>query len=65
MKRWLCLVAVFALPSPAAAAATPEYRIVARLPAGDGGWDLLSVAPADQRLYIAHGDRVTAIDLRT
>src|SRR3954447_9427430 len=45
--------------------AEPHYRIVAQLPAGDGGWDLLSVDPADQRLYVAHGDGVTAIDLRT
>jgi YVTN family beta-propeller protein len=45
--------------------AEPHYKIVAQLPAGDGGWDLLSVNPADQRLYIAHGDGVTAIDLRT
>jgi YVTN family beta-propeller protein len=35
------------------------------LPAGDGGWDLLSVASDDQRLYVAHGDGVTAVDLRT
>ncbi|HEV2594972.1 MAG TPA: YncE family protein [Sphingomicrobium sp.] len=46
-------------------AAEPEYRVVAQLPAGDGGWDLLSVDPADQRLYVAHGDGVTAIDLHT
>jgi YVTN family beta-propeller protein len=43
----------------------PGYAVVAQLPAGDGGWDLLSVAPNDQRLYVAHGDGVTAIDLRT
>jgi len=48
-----------------AATPAPSYRVVARLPAGDGGWDLLSVAPADQRVYVAHGDRVSAFDLRT
>jgi len=48
-----------------AQAAQPSYRIVQSLPAGDGGWDLLSVDPVDQRLYVAHGDGVTAIDLRT
>jgi YVTN family beta-propeller protein len=46
-------------------AAKPQYRVVAQLPAGDGGWDLLSVNSADQRLYLAHGDGVTAIDLRS
>ena len=48
-----------------ALAAEPQYKVVAQLAAGDGGWDLLSVDPADQRLYVAHGDGVTAIDLRT
>lgn len=48
-----------------AASAWSHYRVAANLRAGDGGWDLLSVDPADQRLYVAHGDGVTAIDLRT
>src|SRR5437868_3634785 len=43
----------------------PHYRLVAQLPAGDGGWDLLSVDPVGQRLYVAHGDGVTAIDIRS
>lgn len=42
-----------------------SYSIVARIPAGDGGWDLASVNPIDERLYVAHGDGATAIDLRT
>lgn len=60
------LIAAAALGFVVAAASQPTaYRIVAQLPAGDGGWDLLSVAPSDQRLYVAHGDGVTAVDLRT
>jgi DNA-binding beta-propeller fold protein YncE len=39
--------------------------VVARLPAGDGGWDIASVDPVDQRLYIGRTDGVTAIDLKT
>jgi YVTN family beta-propeller protein len=58
----LSLLAGIAGPGPAV---VPKYKVVAQLAAGDGGWDLLSVAPADQRLYVAHGDGVTAIDLRT
>jgi len=58
----LALVAGSVAPAPVA---DSHYKIVAQLSAGDGGWDLLSVDPADQRLYIAHGDGVTAIDLRT
>jgi hypothetical protein len=48
-----------------AAAAVPHYHVVARLPAGDGGWDILSVDPIDQRLYVGRPDGVTAIDLKT
>jgi YVTN family beta-propeller protein len=57
------LAAVFHA-APAAAAA-PHYRVVAQLPAGDGGWDILSVDPVDQRLYVGRPDGVTAIDLKT
>jgi YVTN family beta-propeller protein len=61
LKRLLILAALLSL----AAAPAPQFHVIGRLAAGDGGWDLLSVAAADQRLYVAHGDRVTAIDLRT
>lgn len=43
----------------------PSYSVIARLAAGDGGWDLASVDTADQPLYVAYGDGVTAIDLTT
>jgi YVTN family beta-propeller protein len=56
------LATVFAAP---AVAAQPHYHVVAQLPAGDGGWDILSVNPVDQRLYVGRPDGVTAIDLRT
>ena len=39
------------------------YKIVAQLPAGDGGWDLLSVG--GRRLYVARSNGVTVFDLRT
>jgi YVTN family beta-propeller protein len=64
VKRTLLIAALIA-SGAAAAPAAPQYHVIAQLPAGDGGWDLLSVAPADRRLYVAHGDRVTAFDLRT
>lgn len=60
----LGLVAATSIAASAIAPA-PQYRIIDRLSAGDGGWDLLSVASNDQRVYVAHGDGVTAIDLRT
>ena len=61
MKRVLVLGALLSI----AASPPPQFHVIDRLAAGDGGWDLLSVAPADQRLYVAHGDRVTGFDLRT
>ena len=60
MRNWWMAVALFAA-TPAAAQA---YRVAGQLPAGDGGWDLLSVDPVAQRLYVARPDGVTAIDLR-
>src|SRR3954454_2745372 len=64
---FLAAAAAAAVMSPGAPANStePHYRLIAQIPAGDGGWDLLSVDPADQRLYVAHGDRVTAIDIRS
>ncbi len=40
-----------------------EYRIVDRIPGGDGGWDFATVDPGSDRLYVAHGTRVARIDL--
>src|SRR5690349_23555335 len=56
----ICLSAVAAAPAPA-----PNYHVVGKLAAGDGGWDILSVDPVDQRLYIGRPNGVTAIDLKT
>lgn len=55
-------VSALAQTAPCAA---QQYQVVARLPAGDGGWDLLSVDPVSQRVYVGRPDGVTAIDLKT
>src|SRR4051794_7360657 len=64
MRAVLALALLAGSVAPASST-EPHYRLVAQFPAGDGGWDLLSVDPAGQRLYVAHGDGVTALDLRT
>ena len=64
MRALILALSVAALVQCAPSAAQ-QYRVVAQLPAGDGGWDLLSVDPVDQRLYIGRPDGVTAIDLKT
>jgi YVTN family beta-propeller protein len=58
-------IAVLTIVSAAAVSARPHYHVAAQLPAGDGGWDIPSVDPADQRLYVGRTDGVTAIDLKT
>lgn len=64
MRAFLIAISVAAL-SQASPSLAQRYSVVAQLPAGDGGWDLASVSPEDQRLYVARADGVTAIDLRT
>lgn len=61
MVKALPLTALLFVAS--AAMAAPTYRVVGQIKAADGGWDLLSIDPADHRLYVAHGDAVTSVDL--
>lgn len=63
--RALILAFSLAAWAQAAPSVAQQYRVVAQLPAGDGGWDLLSVDPVDQRVYVGRPDGVTAIDLKT
>lgn len=46
-----------------AAATPPKLSVVATIPGPDGGWDTASVDADARRLYVAHGDAVTAVDL--
>lgn len=41
------------------------YHVTATVAGPDGGWDLASVDPAGQELFVARGDSVTVIDLTT
>jgi DNA-binding beta-propeller fold protein YncE len=59
------LLALLIASAAQAAPSAPAYRVVAQLPAGDGGWDIASVDPVGRRLYIGRTDGVTAIDLVT
>jgi YVTN family beta-propeller protein len=61
MPKCLPLIALLWCSSIAGAAAA--YRVSGEIKAPDGGWDLLSIAPADHRLYLARGDAVMAVDL--
>lgn len=59
----LCLAAMAV--STAAAAATPVYRVIDRIAAPGGRWDYVRVDPAHNRVLVAHGTSVTAVDLTT
>lgn len=54
---------IFLLMASSAASAEPSYRVTGEFKGPDGGWDLLSVDPAEHRLYLARGDAVMAVDL--
>jgi DNA-binding beta-propeller fold protein YncE len=65
MRLSIALATFASLALSSQLGAEPSYRVAAQLRAGDGGWDLLTVAPSDRRVYVAHGDGVTAFDLTT
>lgn len=46
-------------------AATPAYKVIDRIAGPDGGWDYVRVDSARNRVLVAHGTSVMAIDLTT
>lgn len=64
MRALLTMSILLACAAPASAAAF-GHRMIGQIALGDGGWDLLSVSSTDGRVYIAHSDRVSAVDLAT
>jgi YVTN family beta-propeller protein len=64
MKFWKVIgLVLIAVPLPALAGTAPSLSVIATIPGPDGGWDIPSVDSTGRRLYIAHGDAVTVIDL--
>lgn len=59
------LLTLACLPQMAAAAApSPAYQVVSRLPlAGAGGWDYLSFDAQHRHLFVSRGDRVLVVDV--
>jgi DNA-binding beta-propeller fold protein YncE len=53
------------LAAGAAQAASSGYHVIDRIAGPDGGWDYARVDPHNNRLLVAHGGAVTAIDLAT
>lgn len=63
----LAALSLFAsVPTHAASAAPPSYRLVQTIKAGgEGGWDYLTVDPAARRLYISRGTHVMVLNADT
>lgn len=55
----LCLAAASASAQPAG----PGYKVIDRLAGPDGGWDYVRVDTVNNRVLVAHGTSVVAIDL--
>jgi DNA-binding beta-propeller fold protein YncE len=54
------------LAAGAHAAKSPRYKVDSRIPlGGEGGWDMVTIDPDGQRLYVTHNLRVQVIDLST
>lgn len=63
------IFALFFIAGPASSLAAEQakpvssYKIVQTIPLGNGErWDYVSFDPADQRIYVSHGDHVTVVD---
>ncbi|MVN77502.1 PQQ-binding-like beta-propeller repeat protein [Hymenobacter sp. HMF4947] len=55
-----------AVPIAQAQTAAAPYHLLRTIPiGGEGGWDFLTVDPAGERLYVAHGTQTEVIDLKT
>jgi DNA-binding beta-propeller fold protein YncE len=58
--RWAMLLLCLA----ATAQAAPLYKLAKTVPIGaPDRWDLLAFDPGSHRVYVAHGDRVTVVDI--
>jgi YVTN family beta-propeller protein len=65
MKRILLLCAIFCAQIHIASAAPAEqYHFLSEIPiGGEGGWDILTIDSAAQRLYLSHATKVVVVDL--
>lgn len=61
-----CVAAMLAFGAARAEDAAVRYKVVPAIPLGDGErWDYASFDPSSGRVFVAHGDHVTAVDPAT
>ena len=62
-KRWLALWCAIAFSS-GTTIAQESYKFLTEIPiGGEGGWDILTIDSAANRLYLSHATKVIAVDL--
>ena len=59
------IVTLLSLAAIAGAATAANYHVAGSFPGPDGGWDLASVDPVSETLFVARSDSVSAFDLKT
>src|SRR3984893_9671779 len=63
MKKFLLVCAIVGANS-GFAAAEDAYKLLSEIPiGGEGGWDILTIDSAAQRLYLSHATKVVVVDL--
>lgn len=65
LRRLLLAAAAVAIAAaaPPLHKPAPHYKVAGKIAGPDGGWDYASIDPATRTLYVAHGDKVLAVDL--
>ena len=58
-------IAALATAGLAHAAAPAPLKVVGHIPGPDGGWDYANFDPVHHRLYVAHGQAITVMDVDT
>ena len=61
----LCVAAAASLAALGVQAAVPDYHVIDRIAGPDGRWDYVRVDAGHNRVLVAHGTSVTAVNLKT
>ncbi len=65
MRANVILAVACAITLESATAAEGPYNFLKEIPiGGEGGWDILEIASAADRLYLSHSTKVVVVDLK-
>ena len=64
--HFLLCASLLSVPATSYAQSEPDYKLTRSVPlGGPDRWDYVVADPESQRVYVAHGDRVTVLDQKT